>query len=57
MVHDSGRGAPLSKVEFRNPYKYKKDKEYFISVEGKLIKSNLKWYTTNSDYLKMNEIS
>jgi len=32
--HDPGRGAPLSKVEFRNPYKYAKDKMYFIAVEG-----------------------
>jgi large subunit ribosomal protein L8e len=34
IVHDPGRGAPLAKVEFRNPYKYKVDKELFIAAEG-----------------------
>jgi len=34
IVHDSGRGAPLAKVQFRNPYKYKTDKEVFIACEG-----------------------
>jgi len=34
IVHDPGRGAPLAKVEFRNPYKYKTDKELFIAAEG-----------------------
>jgi large subunit ribosomal protein L8e len=29
-----GRGAPLAKVVFRNPYKYKDDKETFIAAEG-----------------------
>jgi len=32
--HDPGRGAPLSKVEFRDPYKYRKNKMYFVAVEG-----------------------
>ena len=27
IVHESGRGAPLAKVHFRNAYKYKIDKE------------------------------
>jgi len=34
IVHDPGRGAPLAKVVFRNPYKYKLDTEYFIATEG-----------------------
>jgi len=34
IVHDPGRGAPLAKVVFRNPYKYKVDKETFIAAEG-----------------------
>ena len=34
IIHDPGRGAPLAKVNFRNAYKYKKDKELFIAVEG-----------------------
>jgi large subunit ribosomal protein L8e len=34
IVHEPGRGAPLCKVHFRNPYKYKTDKELFIAVEG-----------------------
>lgn len=34
IVHDKGRGAPLARVVFRNQYKYKKDNELFIAVEG-----------------------
>ncbi|KAJ3262039.1 60S ribosomal protein L2A [Boothiomyces macroporosus] len=34
IVHDSGRGAPLAKVVFRNPYKYGKVEETFIATEG-----------------------
>ena len=34
IIHDSGRGAPLARVVFRNPYKYKADKETFIAAEG-----------------------
>ena len=34
IVHDPGRGAPLAKVEFRDQYKYKKNKETFIAPEG-----------------------
>jgi len=34
IIHDPGRGAPLAKVSFRNPYKFKQDKELFIAVEG-----------------------
>jgi len=34
IIHDPGRGAPLAKVVFRNPYRYKQDKETFIAPEG-----------------------
>eukprot|EP01130_Rhizamoeba_saxonica_P003471 TRINITY_DN146_c0_g1_i1.p1 TRINITY_DN146_c0_g1~~TRINITY_DN146_c0_g1_i1.p1 ORF type:complete len:254 (-),score=73.89 TRINITY_DN146_c0_g1_i1:63-824(-) len=34
IIHDPGRGAPLARVHFRNPYKYKVDKELFVAPEG-----------------------
>lgn len=34
IIHDSGRGAPLAKVVFRDPYRYKLQKETFIANEG-----------------------
>jgi len=34
IIHDPGRGAPLAKVRFRNPYRYKTDSETFIAAEG-----------------------
>jgi len=34
IIHDPGRGAPVARVVFRNPYKYKQDKELFICTEG-----------------------
>merc|ERR1719158_1266708 len=34
IVHDPGRGAPLAKVVFRDPYKYRLNKETFIAPEG-----------------------
>eukprot|EP00922_Rhytidocystis_sp_ex-Travisia-forbesii_P020610 GHVS01030290.1.p1 GENE.GHVS01030290.1~~GHVS01030290.1.p1 ORF type:complete len:261 (+),score=34.56 GHVS01030290.1:103-885(+) len=34
IIHDPGRGAPLAKVEFRDCYRYKKDKQLFVAVEG-----------------------
>jgi len=34
IIHDPGRGAPLARVQFRDPYKYKTRKENFIAVEG-----------------------
>ncbi|KAB8416338.1 hypothetical protein FH972_024858 [Carpinus fangiana] len=34
IIHDSGRGAPLAKVVFRDPYRYKLVKETFIANEG-----------------------
>jgi large subunit ribosomal protein L8e len=34
IIHDPGRGAPLARVQFRDPYKYKVQKTNFIAVEG-----------------------
>jgi large subunit ribosomal protein L8e len=34
IIHDPGRGAPLAQVHFRDPYKYKVNKELFIATEG-----------------------
>jgi large subunit ribosomal protein L8e len=34
IIHDPGRGAPMCRVHFRNPYKYKIDKELFVASEG-----------------------
>ncbi|KAI8616610.1 60S ribosomal protein L2, partial [Chytriomyces sp. MP71] len=34
IIHDPGRGAPLAKVVFRDPYKYKHREETFIATEG-----------------------
>jgi large subunit ribosomal protein L8e len=34
IIHDPGRGAPLARVVFRDPYRYKLRTEYFITVEG-----------------------
>jgi len=34
IIHDPGRGAPLARVHFRNPYHYRVDKETLVAVEG-----------------------
>jgi len=34
IVHDSGRGAPLARVTFRNVHHYKRQHELFIAAEG-----------------------
>lgn len=34
IVHDAGRGAPLARVVFRDPYRYKLRTETFIAPEG-----------------------
>ncbi len=34
IIHDPGRGAPLARVVFRDPYKFKQVKETFIANEG-----------------------
>ncbi|XP_065840664.1 large ribosomal subunit protein uL2-like [Oscarella lobularis] len=34
IIHDPGRGAPLARVVFRDPYRYKLRKELFLATEG-----------------------
>lgn len=34
IIHDSGRGAPLARVVFRDPYRFKMREETFIATEG-----------------------
>ncbi len=34
IIHDPGRGAPLAKIQFRDPYRYKTRTEYYLAVEG-----------------------
>jgi len=34
IIHDPGRGAPLAKVQFRDPYRYKLRTQIFIATEG-----------------------
>jgi len=34
IIHDPGRGAPLARVQFRHPYKYRHDNHTFVAVEG-----------------------
>ena len=34
IIHDPGRGAPLAKVQFRDPYSYKTRTEYYLAAEG-----------------------
>jgi large subunit ribosomal protein L8e len=34
IIHDPGRGAPLAKVTFRDPLRYRKNNELFIAAEG-----------------------
>lgn len=34
IIHDPGRGAPLARVSFRHPFRYKKQNELFVAAEG-----------------------
>ena len=34
ILHDPGRGAPLARIVFRDPYRYKLRSEYFCAPEG-----------------------
>ena len=34
IIHDPGRGAPLARVVFRDPYRYRLRKELFVATEG-----------------------
>ncbi|KFK31043.1 hypothetical protein AALP_AA6G060500 [Arabis alpina] len=37
IIHDPGRGAPLARVAFRHPFRYKKQKELFVAAEGAVV--------------------
>ncbi|KAF4353423.1 hypothetical protein F8388_005025 [Cannabis sativa] len=34
IIHNPGRGAPLARVTFHHPFRYKHQKELFIAAEG-----------------------
>lgn len=34
ILHDPGRGAPLARIQFRDPYSYKTIEELYIAAEG-----------------------
>merc|ERR1712187_806072 len=34
IVHESGRGAPIAHVIFKDPYNFKRQKTSFIAAEG-----------------------
>jgi large subunit ribosomal protein L8e len=34
VLHDPGRGAPLARVVFKDPYRFKQRTEYFVAAEG-----------------------
>jgi large subunit ribosomal protein L8e len=34
IVHEPGRGAPIAKVQFQNPYEFKRDNELIVAAEG-----------------------
>jgi large subunit ribosomal protein L8e len=37
ICHDSGRGAPLAKVQFRHPYRFKKVTQLMVACEGMYV--------------------
>jgi len=34
IVHESGRGAPIAKIQFQNAYRFQRDNENMVAVEG-----------------------
>jgi len=34
IIHESGRGAPLAKIQFQNAYRYQRDNELMVAPEG-----------------------
>jgi len=34
IIHDSGRGAPLARVQFQHPYRHGRETELFVATEG-----------------------
>ncbi|CAA6673487.1 unnamed protein product [Spirodela intermedia] len=37
IIHDPGRGAPLARVTFRHPFRYKQQKELFIAKANLMV--------------------
>ena len=37
ILHDPGRGAPVAKVQFRHPFKYKKVSYHICAAEGMYV--------------------
>merc|ERR1739848_974097 len=37
ILHDPGRGAPIAKVQFKDPYKYRKVTETMVLPEGTIV--------------------
>uniref|UniRef100_A0A8D1AQ73 Large ribosomal subunit protein uL2 n=1 Tax=Sus scrofa TaxID=9823 RepID=A0A8D1AQ73_PIG len=37
IIHEPGRGAPLAMIQFQNPYKFKRDNELIVAVEGMYV--------------------
>jgi len=34
ILHDPGRGAPVARIQFEDPYSYKKVEKLYLAVEG-----------------------
>ena len=34
LIHDPGRGAPIAKIQFNDPYRYKKKNVQWTATEG-----------------------
>lgn len=54
IVHDSGRGAPLACVQFRDPYKHRTITETFIAAEG--IHTGMSIYVGNKAAVKIGNV-
>jgi large subunit ribosomal protein L8e len=60
IVHDPGRGAPMAKIQFRNPYRYKRDNEIMVAAEGMFLGQSIycgkKATLTIGNVLPLNQI-
>ena len=61
VLHDPGRNCPIVKVDFRDPYQYKKQTEYFLAAEGtysgQYIFCGRKATVSTGNVLPVNQIS
>ena len=59
--HDPGRNCPIVQVDFRDPYQYKKQTEYFLAAEGtysgQYIFCGRKATVSTGNVLPVNQIS